>query len=464
MEEKAYILNSFEKMVVNATKCGDYLVMGTCFFDNKKSNSRLDKNLFLSALKVLQKRHEILRSYLKVSGLDMYFVPHDQDVSSKISLNWLDLTNEQASREKLMSETAEFNSILFPSEEKHLLWRAQVIEYKKDDKFSYILNFVFLAIADGMYSSSILVETVGILNRLMDGRPIEEENIQISENMNIMCDKRGLWKEHHSEMVKKMAQRDIAKFNLSPELRTGEDGFQVDMFYIDSDKSNQIMTFSKKNKIRLTSYFYTASFYALKKLYDENNIAFPSRITCELPVCLRFRYQPEMEFKECRLHTTMVMFSSEMDKFGKFSNFWQDGQYLHGLILENTSSETGTLFSLSHNDDLEEYNRVFYRSENLSKVRETLSSQVMSDLAVSNLGPYVDKHVKEEDGNFEISEMYCTDPVNSNPCISCGLIIHLIYWKGKIMIDLGANKFLMGSKFFKRYKQLLLDVIDETLV
>lgn len=463
MEKKNYILNSFEKMVANATKCGDYLVMGTCFFNDQSSNMRLNQNLFLRALKILQKKHEILRAYLKICGLDMYFVPHELDVSSMINFQWLDLTNDQVSRERLMSETAYFNSILFNNVENDLLWRTQVIEYKDNEQFNYILNFVFLAIADGMFSSWILVETIGILNRLIDGKTIDETSIEISENMNIMCEKRGLWKMHHSKMVEKMAQRDIAKFNLSTELRIGETGFQVDMFYIDCDKSNQIMIRSKKNNVRLTSYFYTAIFYALKKLYDENNIVFPNRITCELPVCLRFRYQPEMKFTESRLHTTMVMFSSEPEKFGKFSNFWQDSLYLHNLIIENTSSETGTLFSLSHNDELEEYNRVFYRSENLKQVLGTLSSQVMSDLALSNLGPYVDKYVKEEEGNFKIKEIYCTDPVNSNPCISCGMIIHLIYWKGKIMVDLGANKMLIGSKFFQRYKQLLLDVIDESL-
>lgn len=464
MEEKKFVLNSFEKMVVNATKCGDYLVMGTCFFDDKTTNSKLNQNFFLTALKILQKRHEILRAFLEVSGSEMYFVPFENDVSEKINLSWLDLTNEPVSREKLMSETASFNSILFPSGENNLLWRAQVIEYKNNEKFSYILNFVFLAIADGMFSSLILVETVGILNRLIDGKKLDDKVIHISENMNIMCEKRGLWKEHHMEMVKKMAQRDIAKFNLCPKLRTGETGFQVDMFYINCEKSNQIMSFSKKNKVRLTSYFYTACFYALKKLYDENSIDFPNRISCELPVCLRFRYQPEMEFSDCRLHTTMVSFSTEADKFGKFINFWEDSQYLHSLILENTSSETGTLFSLSHNDELEEYNRIFLKSENLAQVLHSLSSQVISDLALSNLGPYVDKHVKEEEGKLEINEIYCTDPVNSDPCISCGLIIHLIYWKGKIMVDLGANKSLIGTKFFKRYKQLLLDVIDETLL
>ncbi|CAF0894573.1 unnamed protein product [Brachionus calyciflorus] len=462
-EQKEYILNTFEKMVINASQCGDYLVMGTCFFQGRDLNSKLDQNIAFEALKKLQIRHEILRSYLKVSESSMYFVPHDFDVSDKIIFEWLDLSHEEVDREKLMSETGKFNSILFSHGNKELLWRAQIIEYKKDNQFKYVLNFVFFGIADGMFSSSILVELVNIINSLESRQEVDLTRVEITENMNILCQERGLWKDSHAEMVRKMNQRDLAKFNMSNGLKDNESGFQLDMFYLDNGTSSKIMSVSKQNKVRLTSYFYAAAFYALKKLYDENKLVFPDRVTCELPVCLRFRYEPKLDFNQSRLHTTMVLFSTEKENFGEFKNFWEDSRYLQGLIVENTSTETGTLFSLSHSEDLEEFNKVFQNCKNLDEALEILSQGVMSDLALSNLGAYVNDNVKEIGGVYTIDEMFCTDPVNSKPSISCGLIIHLIFWKGKIMIDLGANKYTIGSKYFKRYKQHLLDVINETL-
>lgn len=461
--KKEYILNTFEKMVINASQCGDYLVMGTCFFEDKTSNFKLDKNLVHRALVLVQKRHEILRAYLKIDQDSMFFVPNEDQVCDKIIFEWLDLSDKLMDREKILIEIAKFNSIKFSHGNKELLWRVQIIEYKEHEQFKYVLNFVFFGIADGMYSSSILVEVVNIINSLIENKDIDETSLQITENMNILCEQRGLWKDSHMDMVKKMSQRDLAKFNLSDGLKTNERGFQVDMFYLDENISNKIMSVSKQNKVRLTSYFYTAAFYALKKLYDENSLEFPDRVTCELPVCLRMRYKPALEFNECRLHTTMVTFSTEKEQFGSFEKFWADSQYLHGLIQENTSSETGTLFSLSHSEELEEYNKVFRTTNDLDNILDILSQGVISDLALSNLGAYVNDQVKELPGKFTVEEMYCTDPVNSKPCISCGLIIHLIYWKGKIMVDLGANKYCIGSKYFKRYKQLLLDIIEETI-
>ena len=201
----------------------------------------------------------------------------------------------------------------------------------------------------------------------------------------------------------------------------------------------------------------------MKRIYDENGLEFPEQILIEIAASLRVRYQPMLNFSHCGLHTVMVIFEVDEKRFGKFEDFWSDARYVHSLIQENTSTETGTLFSLSHSSQLEQFNRVFADTDSLEDVCNILSKEVMCDLGVSNLGTYVNDHVKVFPGPLTIVELYCTDPLNSNPSISPAIVLHKFFWKGEIMIEFGANKSSIGSVYVERYKELYLDIINKSL-
>jgi hypothetical protein len=132
-------------------------------------------------------------------------------------------------------------------------------------------------------------------------------------------------------------------------------------------------------------------------------------------------------------------------------------------VAENTSSETGTLFSVSHSGQLEEFNKVFAETETLDDAVNLLTNEVVCDAAISNLGTFVNDTVKVFPGPLEINELYCTDPMNSTPSISPALIMHKFFWRGEICVELGANKFSMGTAYVQRLKKLYLDVINRNI-
>ncbi len=156
-------------------------------------------------------------------------------------------------------------------------------------------------------------------------------------------------------------------------------------------------------------------------------------------------------------------FKADKNIYGKFEDFWQDAKYVHSLIQENTSTETGTLFSVSHSSQIQEFNKVFANANSNEEVCNILSKDVGCHIAVSNLGTFVNDNVKVVEGPLQIKEIYCTDPLNSKPNITLAVLFHQLFWRGEIMIELGANKATIGSAYVDRYKKLYLDVINNSL-
>ena len=164
----------------------------------------------------------------------------------------------------------------------------------------------------------------------------------------------------------------------------------------------------------------------------------------------------------------MVIFPVDERRFGEFADFWRDVQYVHSLVEEYTSASTGALFSMSHSSGVEAFNRMFADAvgdeDRLKTVCHALNKEVACDLAVSNLGSYVNDHVSVfSESPVSIREMYCTDPLNSNPCISPGLVMHMVYWRGEIFVEIGANRSVFGASYLHRYKDIYLKFVLSTL-
>jgi hypothetical protein len=53
-------------------------------------------------------------------------------------------------------------------------------------------------------------------------------------------------------------------------------------------------------------------------------------------------------------------------------------------------------------------------------------------------------------GPLKITESYFSDSLQSKPNILPGLIFHIGFWDGQIMIQLSSNKYVIGSVFVDR--------------
>ena len=472
MSEKIiFELSPFQKMVVNASNCGDFLVMGSAFIENDAFIHKFNNDLVREALFHMQQRHPFLRAYLDIQQKEnlMFIKLDNENIEEKIELEWLDLSKQvdENQRKRAIDESARFDSTLFKYENKDLLWKTQVITYKENSMIKYLINLVLhIAITDGINITTLTIELVNIINALITEKECDEMKIKLEpvENLHVICDQRKLFKESHKETIQKLGNLEKVKFNLADELGSNkETGFILDLFKLDKELTTNIIVKSKPHKVRLTGYFQTAALYAMRDLYQENGLEFPKRISIEIPASLRVRYEPNLEFYHCGLHTVMVIFSTEEDKFGDFKDFWRDAKYVHDKIHEYTSAETGSLFSMTHNEELDEFNKVFSNTQSLQEAKNILRDGVMCDIAVSNLGKFVNDTVSVFPGPFDIKEVYCTDPLNSDPSISPAIVIHLFFWRGEIMIELGANKWSIGTKYFNRYKELFLNTLNSSL-
>jgi hypothetical protein len=468
---RSFELADLEKMFSNPCALGDYLVMGTAFVEN--SGDEISEDLVTKALVLLQKRHPFFTAYLDLHKAEnrMFIKINDEDEAkfeSRIQLEWLDLTSDESfTRKKAIDESNRFDSTLFVYGPEHLLWKVQVISYKENDQTKYVINLVIhIAITDGLNITTLTIELVNILNALLTGKECDEmkNKMEPCEDLYVLSKKFNLFKEEHKQTIERLNNRELTKFNLDKKFRSyNESGFWLDLFKIDKDLTSRILASCKKNKVRLTGFFQTALFYALKELYDENGLDFPKKLLIELAASLRVRYQPVLDFANCRLQTVVVIFPVDENSFGEFKDFWKDAVYIHGLVQENTSADTGTLFSVSHSGQLDAFNQVFAEAESLNDVCNILTNEVLCDVAVSNLGTFVNDTVKVFPGPLDIKELYCTDPLNSAPAISPAVVIHKFFWRGEIMCEFGANKYSIGSAYIERFKELYLSTISKYL-
>ncbi|CAF1130716.1 unnamed protein product [Brachionus calyciflorus] len=266
--------------------------------------------------------------------------------------------------------------------------------------------------------------------------------------------------------MKNLNDKNVAKLILPDKFRSNKPGYLLDLFKLDKELVDKIISKSKMNNIRLSGYFHTVTLYALRRLFIENDEPFPSSVPISFPVNLRFRLEPPVDLSACRFFTAPCECSTEREKFGKYENFWEDAKYVHDKIQEHSNPETGNIFNLTHEKSLEVFNQICRLTGTSKKTLKLINflHPTNCDLCVSNLGRFVSDSYKEFDGKFSIHEIYCSDLLTSIPRISSSIIMHIIFWRGEIMFQTGANNYYFDEKYFKRLSELILLVINETLV
>lgn len=468
--EKKIPLSTYERILVNICRTGDCIIMSTSFIDNK-TNYKLEKSLVQKALAYMQNRHPFLNSYLEMNRLTnkMYLKVSPEKLTDKINLVWLDLTLDNKTREQLITESANFHAEPFLEEANSLLWKIQIIEYISDGNLKFVMNLVTnMVISDGLSISCLSVEILNIINALIDEKVCEEMEINLKpiEDLHTLCKERNLFKESHTKTIKKLNKIKKSKLVLPDKFNAKKKGFLLDFFILDKKMTENIVKLSKSNGIRVTSYFHTIAIYALRKLFLENDFTFPEQIPVEIPANLRFRLDPKVDLNACRFMTAIAEFSTEKEKFGKYSDFWADTKIIHEAIVKSTSVETGSIFCQTHYKYLDMFNQLFRFTKSkrfACKLMEFLDKE-FCDLGVSNLGSFVNDGIKEFDGKLSIKEIYCSDLLISVPKVTSAIIIHLMYWKGETMFQIGANNYYIDSVYFNRFKDLIKETIQETIL
>lgn len=472
-KQREFELVAFEKLLVHFGLNGMYNVMSTCFLEFARDLDEhivIDYETLKQALIIMQRRHPFWRACLEcdrnVDKMCLVLID-DEQALKKIQFEHVQLEPATGTRQRLIDESAKFNVRLFDSNRENLLWRVQLISYTEESRLKYVLNLVqFMILTDGFNACTLAVEIANILNALIGKRECLEMKIQLEpkESFYVYCEKTNLFKSEHYQLIEKLKRErkgQSVKFLLPDKFRSNEEtGFRLDMFKFDPSLTESIMKTAKVNNTRITAYFYTALIYALRKLYLENELTFPDELLLEIPASLRIRYEPNLEFTHCRTHITLNTFVTNRERFGDFKNFWHDCEYIGELIKQTTCVETGALFYVTHS--FEYFNQI-------CKLLNECSFDVMfnfssNDVALSNLGSYFNEEKRlnvSPDEPFLIREIYCSDSLLIP--ISPALIPHIIYWKGEMMIQFGANATLLSGHYFKRLVELFKNTVYETV-
>jgi hypothetical protein len=304
---------------------------------------------------------------------------------------------------------------------------------------------------------------MNIINSLISGSECDEMRVQLSpfDRMDKACLNGNLFNESLYETIKEISKKEHPKLVLPNEFGSNEKGYNLDLFYLDESTTKKIVAECKLNKVRVTGYFYTVALYALRNLYEENGFKFPVEVPLNVAISLRVRYEPNVDFSHCGFHIAVSVFSTEGDKFGKYEHFWHDAAYINELIQSNIRSDNGTLFSITHDHDKRRKFNQTFAQELYENIENILGPNKIYDLAISNLGTFVNDRVKENEGKFQINELYISDSLQSK--LIPALLIHVINWKGKTMFQLGANNLGLGVNYFKRYKHFILHEIDHSV-
>jgi hypothetical protein len=457
-ESKCFcVLSEYEKSLYYYTKCGDLMVLGVAIINNSSQRQTLDVDLVKRGLKFMKKRHPLLRAHLEhePSNEDVYLIINKLDESAECELEWKTIE----SRDELNQELETFNCKMFHYEKKCLLWRCKVVEFKENDALKYAICLqIPLFITDGINITALLVELVNIINAILVDKVCDEmkTELELVDNLNIMTEKSKLFTEKQRKGVELKRNEQNNDFVLDKKFKSNaEKGLKINMMKFDRDVTNKLMKMCKEKNTKLTGLMNAAVLYALNDLYLENGLKFPQNISCGIPVNLRIRYQPNLEFSQVRFQVCLSSINLDSSDFGRFKNIWTDSDYVNKQIEKSACMDDGSLFLTTHDfESIKEFNsaiRAFLTSDARSSgVQTALAHGNTTDLIFSNTGKWVCDRMKQFVGPWQIAEIYYGDALSSTPCLLSALIFHLAFWNGELQLLLSSSKSSIAPQFTDR--------------
>lgn len=378
-------LTDFEKVLLHVNRCGDSLVMVTAFVESTNLNNQLNEELCRKALSFLQKRHPFLRAFLtENTNLEIQTDNYDS-----LELEWSD---NSITYHELISQLETFNCKLFDFKSKSHLARSKIASFiHLNGVKTFALNLSgSIVITDGVNITTLIIEFINIINALAMNKECNEilQILEPAESLNYMADKQQMvgWKQ---KLIIKLALKFLTTSCILPnEFRPeNESGFKLNFSKVDKHSTSEILKKAKENNIKITGYLIAVVYYALKKLYDENNVKFPKVYPCALPVNLRMRYEPNMSFSDMRNHAGLAEVDIQENKLSGFTNIWKDSKYIHRRVQEAASLDYGALFTLTHHKSfMRKFLKKLDKSSNVENSCELINNQGHCDLKISNIG------------------------------------------------------------------------------
>ena len=458
----------YEKSLYYYSRCGDCLVIGIAVIESEK-RTILTSLLVRHALNYLKNRHPLLRAYLEhdKESDEVYLVMRDDIISfsfDEICLEWSNVYTKEA----LTDELEKFNSKKFEYEKKSYLWRAKVVKFNEDDKDKYAVSFVLpLYLTDGLNISCILIELVNIINALLIDKECEEMKVRLElvDNLNVLTSEYKLFSDKQKWAINELRTIQNNNFILDDEFKCNELGLKINMLKLNKKLSEKLLAKAKEKNTKLTGMLNAAIVYALRDLYEENGLVFPSDLICGLPANLRIRYQPNLDFSHIRFQVCLAHFNLSRPNFGDFNDIWADARHVNELVEKCTSMEDGSLFLGTHDfESIDLFNRMFKECvDDEERACKTMNKTNHCDLILSNLGTYVSSRKKIFQGPFDIKEVYHGDSLQSSPNVISALIFHITFWNREIQILLSSNKSAMGTKYSERLINLLEQIIIKSV-
>lgn len=446
---RRFQLTSYEVELIKPTMLGEYLTMSTMFLEDVANIGDLGKvhKLARETLELLQKRHPFLRAHLEINDENTFLVLDNKCEHGEIQFESVDLTDQQQtpSRDSLINTCAQFNVRLFDIA-KEFLWRVQLISYQDQGHIKYILNLVLnMAITDGLSITNLSAEFLNIFNSLYTGQSCREmkETLEPCESIHYYFEKGHLFNEEHAKQAKEFKAKK-SLFKLHKYFESNETGFHLELFKFDPETSSMLVKTCKSLNVRVTAFFYTAMMYSMKRLYVENGLQFASCFPVEFAMNLRMRFKPNIPLEACRF---MVTFGEDEIILCESEDFATDCQNMQTLVDKCSSVQTGAVFADIYN---------------------TLNSSLepehnYTDICLSNLGTFVSDSKDIVDGPLKIKEIYCSDSMHLYPHLGLALQVHVIFWKGEINVQFGANKRYFTIGYSKRFVELLREVIYQNI-
>lgn len=382
-----YELSFFETGALKLTSIGEFIIQSFNFIQIDFEYQKLfNKEIVNKALQYLQKRHPFLRGLVKFNNENKrYFIEIKENPTELIKLVWQDWTDQECSIKRIIKDLEKFNEQLFDYD-KELLWRVKVIVYTENNCQKYVLSLVIpTIITDGFNIQTLGIELVNIINSLLKGEECEEMRITLplGQSIHEMCDKYNMATPEIYEFIKKFNKRQKKSLLIPAKFRpnTDETGFKINIFKLDQEITSKIVEMTRVHKLRVTGYLSACAVYALKKLFEENELEFPEEIMFEIAVSFRLRYKNKLSYQQMGDHVTLVDLETEKS-LNEIKDIWEYAFYLHNLIQENCDVRNGTLYAFSHDyEELESLSNIFDQALNDARLWDILSNEKKATFA-----------------------------------------------------------------------------------
>lgn len=465
MVEKIVRFTDYDKNLYHFTLCGDLLVFGLSIIDCiGQKEATLDQDLVKNALVFLIKRHPLLRAHLQIDDENVFFKITEEAenyIINEDDLKWQLLD----SRNDLAIKLENFNNQRFDYKSKCKLWRACVYEFQEENRKKYAIAFLLpLFMTDALNITSISIEIVNIINSLLlNTKCVEMSNkLDLIDNMYTIIDRNNLIKEKQLKKIDEINNSKSSSFKFASIFKSNnETGSKINILKLSKDASKNLISIAKSKNIKLTGFLMGCLFYSIRDLYKENDLAEPINVKFGVSTNLRFRFKPNLDFSSLGYYSTLISINTQYPRFGKYQDLMEDAKYLDGLIAENASVESGSIFSNSHNfKEIDHLKNLFKSNSDLKRVCSILNEESTWDVIVSNIGNYLGNKKEQCPANpFKIQEIYFSDSLNSDPPVDAAMLLHITHWNDQLMFMVSSNKSAIASSHIDR----LLDLFQKRL-